>query len=268
MSEMKVEELDFLRMLPTFMRDDPVIVESARKVEEHIKTLTDRLPAMSNHRGVDFMNESELDELAWEEDVDWYDSAADIEAKREMLRFAALIKAKRGTEYSVVEILKAHFGSGWVKEWFSYGGKPFHFKVFTSNPQVIQEQYDKFMAEVKLSKNARSVLDTVGFYWLSDTRELQVEFNPHHHGMYEHLHCGVAYFPSKWKAYEPELEIASNSRMCFYRHYECAADLKIPYRKQEGQLVWKHPAALEIACQLRKLERVAPYVWQKRLKRE
>ena len=262
---MKVEDLDFLRMLPTFMRDDPVIVESARKVEEHIKTLTDRLPAMSNHRGVDFMNESELDELAWEEDVDWYDSAADIEAKREMLRFAALIKAKRGTEYSVVEILKAHFGSGWVKEWFDYGGKPFYFKVFTSNPQVIQEQYDKSMAEVKLSKNARSVLDTVGFYWLSDTRELQISFDPKHHGFFEHLRCGIAFLPHKTRK-GPKLEISSIPKSCYFRHPECAADLRFPKIRNESQLVWNHQAGLEISCQKRKLVRLAPFTWQKRIR--
>lgn len=266
MSEMRIEDLDFLRMLPVFMRDDPVVQASALKVQEHMKLLTDKLPSLNEQRGVDFMTETELDELAWEQDVDWYDSSADIEAKREMLRFAALIKAKRGTEYSVVEILKAHFGSGWVREWFSYGGRPFHFKVFTANPQVIQEQYEKFMAEVKLSKNARSVLDTVGFYWKPDTYELEVGFIPDKRGMYEHLHCGVAYFPKEEKVPNIPFNISIKTRSGCFSHEQAAEDQFFTKKFKDGELKQVETCGLEFSGRFRRFERITPFAYQKRMK--
>ena len=212
MAKMTFDDLDFVQMLPTFMREDASIIASCREVEKDIKRITARLPDISAHRNVDLMSEAELDELAWEEDVDWYDSKADIEVKRDLLRLVYMLKAKRGTEFSVITILKGHFGSGWVKEWFNYGGKPFHFKVFTDNPHVLQEQYDKFMAEIKLSKNARSVLESVGFYWETEKRELGVYLRDHF-GRWEHLHCGIAYFPHESQSRKAGLGLNFKCRM-------------------------------------------------------
>lgn len=267
MSKMTFDNLDFVQLLPAFMREDPAVVACARQVEKDIKAITTKLPTFNDHRGVDYMSESELDEMAWEQDVDWYDSGAAIEAKREMLRFAALIKAKRGTEYSVVEILKAHFGSGWVREWFTYGGRPFHFKVFTSNPQVIQEQYAKFMAEVKLSKNARSVLDTVGFYWKPETGQLEIGFIPDRRGMFEHLHCGVAFYPKEEKIPGIPFNISIKTKSGCFLHEQASEDQFFTKKFKDGELKQVETCTLEFSGGLRRFERITPFAYQKRIKK-
>lgn len=260
MAEMKFDDLDFVQMLPTFMREDASIVASAREVEKDIRRITDRLPAISAHRNVDLMEEAELDELAWEEDVDWYDSTADIEVKRDLLRFVHLLKAKRGTEFSVTTILKGHFGSGWVREWFEYGGKPFYFKVFTDNPHVLQEQYDKFMAEIKLSKNARSVLESVGFYWDAGTMELGVYLRDHM-GRWEHLHCGVAFFPHQSQE-KKGLGLQFRARM------GCSpvGEGPRPVEPESAERLECH-ARLGLTFSGRRLNRVLPFEYQKRMRK-
>ena len=46
---------------------------------------------------IDQLNDAELDEMAWELNIQWYDSTAPIETKRAVIRSSDRVYAKLGT---------------------------------------------------------------------------------------------------------------------------------------------------------------------------
>ena len=165
MQGMKISELDFLRLLPAFMQDDEAALAFSKAMNQLVGEPGKRLHTLSTWGNTDELNEAECDELAWELDIDWYDSTGmSLENKRETIKFAQQIKRKRGTKWAVERLISAYFGDGYVMEWFELGDidwatmeniTPYTFTVFTTNPDITAE-YDKFLDAVNAAKNERS----------------------------------------------------------------------------------------------------------------
>jgi phage tail P2-like protein len=117
---------------------------------------------------IETLNEKQLDELAWELDIDWYDSTADIDTKRDVLRYASSVKRKRGTSWSVQQLITAYFGQGFVYEWTEFDGQPFTFMALTTNDNVDEITLKKFINAVNSAKNERSKLVGVLYLWSQD----------------------------------------------------------------------------------------------------
>ena len=129
MGGMKVSELDFLRLLPAFMRDDEAAIALSKAMNKLISEPGSRIPSIRTWDEIDNMSEAELDELAWELDVDWYDSTGmSLEEKRETLKLAQQIKRKRGTKWAVERLISAYFGEGYVMEWYGNVRHPVHLR--------------------------------------------------------------------------------------------------------------------------------------------
>lgn len=154
---MKVSELDFLRLLPVFMRDDEAVIALSSAVDKLMGNM--RLDTLSTWDKIDELNEKECDELAWELDIDWYDSASlSLTEKRETIKLANLIKRKRGTKWAVERVIQMYLGEGGVIEWFEKNppGEPYTFEVYTSNETVTDEMFEQFEKAVAIAKNERS----------------------------------------------------------------------------------------------------------------
>ena len=111
----------------------------------------------------DTMPEWRLDELAWEDNVTWYDSTATLEEKRQTIKDARDIFARLGTPEAVLTAFNGVFGAGQVQEWWDYDGAPGHFRIFTTQASTIGVDFERFMRIVNAVKNVRSVLDGVYF---------------------------------------------------------------------------------------------------------
>jgi phage tail P2-like protein len=157
--------LDFLRLLPVFMRGDGAARGLAAALDRVVPSFAERAHALSTWDVIDVLPESELDELAWELYITWYDSGADIETKRELIRSSYLVRARFGTPWAVEEFARAHFGNGVVSEWFEYGGEPFFFRLYV----VVDPRADYGVGRRRLLdglwrvKNVRSHLDEAFF---------------------------------------------------------------------------------------------------------
>lgn len=163
MGGMKVSELEFVRLLPAFMRDDEAAVALSKAMNQLIGEPGKRLKTLRVWDNIDNLSEAECDDLAWELDVDWYDSAGmSLEEKRTTLKVAQQIKRKRGTKWAVEELVISIFGEGEVHEWFEYGGVPYTFRIIT-NARVEYASIEAFEELIGKVKNTRSHFDKISF---------------------------------------------------------------------------------------------------------
>lgn len=196
MGGMKISELDFVRLLPAFMQDDEAVIALSNAVNKLIGEPGKRLSTIRTWDKIDELNEAECDELAWELDVDWYDSTGmSLEEKRDTLMVAQQIKRKRGTKWAVERLISAYFGEGYVLEWYEMGippyNTPYTFVVLTTNTHILTENYVKFVEAAKAAKNERSHIAGIFYYWQQrPTVEVAPETNFHRYNFEE---CGTRY---------------------------------------------------------------------------
>ncbi|XCH78339.1 MAG: phage tail protein I [Candidatus Dehalobacter alkaniphilus] len=158
---MRLSEADILQLLPTFMREDDAVAALASGSNEVIRQLANSIRLLSTWDHVADMAGKELDELAWELGIPWYDSAATDEAKRMVIKQSDQVYAKLGTKWAVEQIVTAYFGTGVVREWWEYGGDPFHFKILSDNPELVNTQLSKFMALLETVKRKSAWMDAI-----------------------------------------------------------------------------------------------------------
>lgn len=173
MGGMKLSDLDFVRLLPAFMREDDAVIALSNAMNKLIGEPGKRLATIRTWDKIDELNEAECDEMAWELDIDWYDSTGmSLEDKRNAIKSAQQIKRKRGTKWAVERLIASYFGEGYVAEWYEIGGTPYTFVVMTTNTHVTAENYAKFIEAAQIAKNERSHIAAIYYYW---QQELIVE---------------------------------------------------------------------------------------------
>lgn len=165
MAGMKLSELEFLRLLPSFMRNDEAVIALSAAMDKLLGEASERIPTIRTWDMIDELNDKELDALAWELDVDWYDDTLGIDEKRATIEAAQQIKRKRGTKWAVERLITAYFGEGYVVEWYEIGDQPYTFVALTTNEAITQEDYEKFVEAVRAAKNSRSHIAGVFYYW-------------------------------------------------------------------------------------------------------
>lgn len=166
MGGMRISELDFIRLLPAFMRDDEAAIALSKAMNKLLREPFKRIDTIRTWDKIDELTEPECDELAWELDVDWYDSGGmSLEEKRNTLKLAQQIKRKRGTKWAVEQLISAYFGEGYVMEWYEMYGTPYTFAALTTNEHTDAASFEKFMEAVRAAKNVRSHIAGVFYFW-------------------------------------------------------------------------------------------------------
>ena len=158
---MKLNDLEFIRLLPQFMQDDDAVKGLAAGIDAIVPELAESIRKLTTWDHIDELSESDLDELAWELNIPWYDQGASIAIKREVIKTSDQIHAKLGTKWAVENVIRAYFGSGFVSEWWEYGGEPGHFQVNSTNPSLNNERFNEFLRLLSKVKRASAKLDGV-----------------------------------------------------------------------------------------------------------
>ena len=63
---MKLKDIDFIKLLPQFMRDDKANQGLSRGINDVVQRLEATIGILSTWDSIDSLSEKELDELAWE----------------------------------------------------------------------------------------------------------------------------------------------------------------------------------------------------------
>lgn len=158
---MNLSNLDFVQLLPQFMRDDDAVKGLAAGVNEVVPQLAASLSTLSTWDHIDDLSEAELDELAWELNILWYDTGADIGVKRELIKNSDMVYRHLGTKWAVENVISTYFGEGYIEEWFQYGGEPGRFRVYSTNPTLTQERLTEFVNLLNKVKRASAKLDSI-----------------------------------------------------------------------------------------------------------
>ena len=110
---------------------------------------------------IDELTEAELDDLAWELNILWYDTGATIDVKRNLVKGSDAIYKKLGTKWAVENVINTYFGEGYMEEWFQYGGDPGRFRIYSTNPTLNESKFTEFLTILSKVKRASSQLDGV-----------------------------------------------------------------------------------------------------------
>ena len=158
---MKLSNIEFLKLIPQFMRNDDAVRGLATAIDSIIPDLAESLKKLSTWDHIDSLSSAELDELAWELNIPWYDPASTLEIKREVVKNSDKVHAHLGTKWAVENIIKTYFGDGYIMEWFEYNGEPGHFRVYSSNPSLNAERLTEFLSLLGKTKRASAKLDGI-----------------------------------------------------------------------------------------------------------
>lgn len=158
---MKLSNLEFIKLLPQFMRNDDAVRGLAAGIDSIVPQLAADIEKLSTWDRIDTLSEAELDELAWELNILWYDASAPIEVKRNIVRDSDKVYKKLGTKWAVENVINTYFGEGYVEEWFQYGGDPGRFRVYSSNPTLNESKFAEFLSLLSKVKRASAKLDGV-----------------------------------------------------------------------------------------------------------
>lgn len=158
---MRLGDLVFIRLLPYWMRGDLANQGLAHGIEAVNKPLVDAMALLPMWDRLATLPEADLDEIAWELNLFWYDKMAPVETKRALVKDGLKVWGKLGTVWAVENVISAYFGEGYVKEWFDYGGQPGRFRVYSSNPDVTNERLNEFLRILNMVKRASAHLDGI-----------------------------------------------------------------------------------------------------------
>ena len=158
---MKLNDLEFIRLLPQFMREDPAVQGLAAGIDSIIPDLSTSIKRLTTWDHIDELSESELDDLAWELNVPWYDPTASLAIKKSVIKSSDQVRMRLGTKWAVENVISTYFGNGYISEWWEYGGEPGHFLVNSSNPSLNNELFNEFLRLLDKVKRASAKLDGV-----------------------------------------------------------------------------------------------------------
>lgn len=173
---MRLNDLQFIRLLPHWMQEDKADIGLANGMDAITKPVIDRIPLLSTWDQLDNIDEWELDEIAWEWNMFWYDNSAPIETKRQLIKTGLQVWSKLGTKWACEQVISAYFGDGYIREWFDYDGTPGRFRVISSNPTITNVRLNEFLRILDMVKRGSAHLDGI---YITLTGEMN-------------LHAGVA----------------------------------------------------------------------------
>lgn len=220
--EMTLFDFDLKRCLPPFMLEDPFVVALAEVTSYYARKSLDGFERLPFWAYIDQLSEWECDEAAYEMDLDFYDSTADLQTKRGLIKNGLKIKALRGTKWSTEKLLTMYFGEqSWIDEWYQEDGTtPYTFTAYTQNPIPDKAAADKFQAAIKYSKNARSVMDGLFYFWDLGQSELGFQ-NCLKSGRWRHMESGT-YPYLYWKGKNQDLGFELESKAGRIGHLPCS----------------------------------------------
>lgn len=150
------------QLFPDFILADKNGFAMAKSIEKMLRIMCSTVQAgVDNLQNVNKMQEWRLDEMAWEMNLLWYDYTADVSIKREQIAGAQEYYTRLGTKAAVERAISDVFGLGRLEEWNVFGGEPYTFRVYTSDPEVALSKRQRFLALLEVVKNVRSSLESI-----------------------------------------------------------------------------------------------------------
>ena len=158
---MKLDDVNFIELLPAFMKNDEACIGLSEGVNKVSSRLAERIKLLTTWNQIDKMSSAELDLLAEELHISWYDKLAAIEVKRNIIKQSDMVHAKLGTNWAAMQVINEYFGESKIIDWYEYGGEPGHFKIQTLNQSILNSKANAFMQILEKVKRKSAHLDAI-----------------------------------------------------------------------------------------------------------
>ena len=155
------EHMNFVELLPAFMKQDETDIALSGAVDRITEKLSARIKLLTTWDRIDNMSVAELDALAEELHISWYEKSASRDVKISIIKDSDIVHAKMGTNWAAMRVINTYFGEGKIVDWFDYGGKPHHFKIETANQEILKEKEAAFLRILAAVKRKSAVLDAI-----------------------------------------------------------------------------------------------------------
>lgn len=151
----------FTDILPENLVGQTDVQAVAYAVGRQIEKLCSYADGARTYAAISSLQERILDTLAVELRTPAYDENFTVKVKRALVADTMTFYKMMGTPAAVNKIIKTIFEAGYIKEWFDYGGKPYHFKAYTTNPKITTEDVDEFRRVLGSVKRLSAWLDEI-----------------------------------------------------------------------------------------------------------
>lgn len=158
---MRLNDLEFIKLMPSFMRSDETVKALCKSVDDIFRPTAEDLNTLSDWDRIDTMTESELDYLAWECNISWYDKNATIEQKRMLCKNSDKIFMTRATVAAVEEIISIYFTNAKLREYWDANCDPHHFKIECSDVTTYSDNLKLFLNILEKTKRKSQWLDAI-----------------------------------------------------------------------------------------------------------
>lgn len=173
---MKLVDIDLSRLMPQFMEDDPSVKAMNKTLEPMIKELVKNMRRLSIWDNLSSLTEEELDNLAYEFDIPWYNNTYEKERKLTIIKECPKLMASLGTPYTFMKVIQDIFGSCTLEEaGINYDGEPHHFRIMVGDGENLdKETYGRLNYIIEKVKRKSSWLDSISSIYNANMQELHV----------------------------------------------------------------------------------------------
>lgn len=156
---------NLLSTLPAVLQRDPSVLALAESIAGLLAMRPEEIDRLRIYPAIDALKEPLLDILAHDFKVDWWDPEYSLEEKRRTLKTSWKVHKTLGTKAAVETALSAVYAGAAVKEWFEYGGEPYHFRVHVKvgDSEYVQSKHKRVLARIEWYKNLRSHMDRIWY---------------------------------------------------------------------------------------------------------
>lgn len=170
----KLSASRFTDIMPENLANQTEIQALAYAVGRQVEKLLEYADGCRTYAAIYSMPENVLDLLAVELRTPSYDENFSIKVKRTLIAESLLFYAQMGTPAAVNRIIETIFQAGYISEWWEYGGQPFHFKAYTTNPAITSDDVEEFKRVLGTVKRLSAWLDEIVLDLSTDPAEVFV----------------------------------------------------------------------------------------------
>ncbi len=156
-----IYSVNFADYLPEPLKQDSKMKALAAAVTNQMLDVSAEIDNVLIYSRINELPEELVDILAFDMHVDWYDYSYSLEAKRDILKDSVKVHKKLGTKYAIEKALGAIYPNTKIEEWFSYGGKPFYFRIRLDGNYNSAISIADILQKMLIYKRASAHLETI-----------------------------------------------------------------------------------------------------------
>ena len=159
---MKLQDIDFKKLLPEFMRNDKFDSILADAISEFFQKNSIDMQRVVIVGQTANLNEAELDQIAKDENIFWYINSADISTKRQVINDAPLVFNRLGTAWAVEKIMNSYLAGCELIEWFNEDDLEHdYFRFRTNDISILKSDIKTFLNILEKVKRKSQWLESI-----------------------------------------------------------------------------------------------------------